>query len=511
MSSQNVSRRRFLGASAAVMGSGLALAVPSEAKVTGPVKFDETFDVIVIGSGFAGLCAAYEAAKAGCRVVVLEKMPTFGGNSIINGGEMTCVGSPQQKAAGFKDSVDLWIHDTVTAGLGLNHMEKIKVLGENMLKNYYWLKDEIGVRFKDICTQDGGHSVPRSVLAENGSGSGFVNPLLAKCREKNVVLRNRCYVETIWRDPETGRVTGLKVREGYRFPKEGSGKPKWIRAVKGVVCCYGGFGADVKYRTMQDPKLTDKFDITNQRGATAELWHETARIGAQQILNDWIQVVPWTSPDEKGMGISWQFSQTCAAPYGIWLDTTTGRRFVNELQNRKVRADAIMNLGNKGHKCIAITDVRGARQLEKNRPGVKDTMLQRKCLFEFKTLEDLCRHFNMPLKPVQEELAYVNDLLRRHQKSDKFGKLFAPDSTVIENGPWYAANLLPKIHHCMGGLLTNGRGQVLDCSDEKPIPGLYAAGESTGGVHGAVRLGCNAILDCCVNGRIAGENVAREA
>lgn len=504
----NVSRRNMLGTAAALMGTA-GIGVVQAKQVSAPKKYDETTDVIVIGSGFAGLAAAYESAKAGKKVIVLEKMPTFGGNSIINGGEMTCVGAPQQKAAGIEDSIELWMQDTISAGLGLNHPDKVKELADNMSICYNWLKDEIGVKFKSVIIQDGGHTVPRSVVAENGSGSGFVNPLLEKCKQAGVSLRNRAYVESIYRNPETGRVEGLKVREGYRFPKTGSGKEKWIRATCGVVCCYGGFGADVTYRTMLDPKLTDKFDITNQPGATAELWMETARIGAQQIQNDWIQVVPWTSPDEKGMGILWQFSQTCAAPYGIWLDTTTGRRFINELANRKVRSDAIMMLGNQGHHCISLTDVRGAKQLDRNRPGARDEMMKAGGLKEFKTLEEVCAFFNMPLKAVKEEIAYVNDLIKRHVKQDKFGKLFNPDSTLLENGPWYAARLQPKIHHCMGGLLTDKNGQVLDCGDLKPIPGLFAAGEATGGVHGAVRLGCNAILDCIVHGRIAGQSVAK--
>lgn len=80
-------------------------------------------------------------------------MPTFGGNSVINGGEMTAVGAPQQKAAGIKDSLDLWMKDTVTAGLGLNHMDKAKELADNMMVCYEWLKNEMGVKFKPVITQ----------------------------------------------------------------------------------------------------------------------------------------------------------------------------------------------------------------------------------------------------------------------------------------------------------------------------------------------------------------------
>ena len=79
----------------------------------------------------------------------------------------------------------------------------------------------------------------------------------------------------------------------------------------------------------------------------------------------------------------------------------------------------------------------------------------------------------------------------------------------MKTGPWYAAELMPKIHHCMGGIVTNPQGQALDAGDLKPIPGLYAAGEACGGVNGECRLSCNAILDCLVTGRIAGQSVAK--
>lgn len=92
-----ISRRSMLTGAVAAGAASLASSVVSAAPAT---KWDETVDVIVIGSGFAGLAAAIEAKKAGANVVVLEKMPTAGGNSIINGGILTATGCPQQKKAG---------------------------------------------------------------------------------------------------------------------------------------------------------------------------------------------------------------------------------------------------------------------------------------------------------------------------------------------------------------------------------------------------------------------------
>ena len=452
------SRRNLLGASVAALASSAFAAKASANPPPVPQKWDEEVDVIVVGSGFAGLAAAYEAAKAGSKVIILEKMPTHGGNSIINGGEMTAVGCPQQKAANIPDSVEQWKADTFAAG----------------------------------------------------SGAGFVNAELAKCKELGAQLRTRNYVERIIRDPETGRVLGLQVRKGYRFPNPQSGTVQLIKANKGVVLCHGGFGADIAYRQVQDPKLTDKFDTTNHRGATGELWKEAARNGVLMIQADRVQVVPWCSPYEKSMGNMWQFSQTCAAPYGIWVDVNTGKRFINELGNRKVRSDAIIALNNIGHKCISLTDVRGAKQLEKNRPGTLPKLMATKGLLEFPTLEAVAKYYGTPYDVLKGEVDQYNANVRNKIEVDSLGKTYNADCTEMKTGPWYAAELMPKIHHCMGGIVTNPQGQALDAGDLKPIPGLYAAGEACGGVHGDCRLGCNAILDCLVNGRIAGQSVAKQ-
>ena len=311
----NLSRRKWLK-TAALTTTLFAGASSASAKAFDPMpeKWDETFDVVVIGSGFAGLAAAIEARLAGASVCVLEKMRVIGGNSIINGGIMGVPGTPMQKKEGLEDSPELMAKDMMTEGGGLNQPEKVRHLCEE--------------------AQEGGHSVPRCAIVKNGSGSGIVLKEAAKLEALGVKPRTRTYLERIIRDAD-GRVKGVQVREGYSFPKADSGKVKFIAARRAVVLCHGGFGADIKYRSIQDPKLTEKLGTTCQPGATSEAWREAARIGCQLIQTDWIQCAPWTSPVEKGMGIALFFAQGAAAMFGVWVQDKTGERFVDELANRK--------------------------------------------------------------------------------------------------------------------------------------------------------------------------------
>ena len=499
----DLSRRHLiqgsLAGAAALVGSAAFAAAPKTQ------KWDETVDVIVIGSGFAGLAAAIEAKKAGANVIVLEKMATFGGNSIINGGILTATGCPQQKLHKIEDSVDLLEKDILTAGNYMNYSEKVRYLAEHALSNYEWTVKELGVQYlPDAIGQEGGHSVPRYVTTTNGSGSGIVTKELDKCKELGIPLRNRVFVEHIIRG-ENG-VEGVQVREGYRFPKAQSGKVKFIRATKGVILCYGGFSADVKFRMFQDPKLNGTLDTTNQPGATSELWRETSAIGALQVQNDWIQCGPWGCPREKGMGIGWQFNQTAAAEYGLWVNAD-GKRFVNELANRKVRADAIMVEQAKGLKCFAICNEPNVQPLKKQRPGFLEKMLERKIVEKYDTLEALAKGAGIKAEALVKQVEAFNGVVKA--KSDpEWSRYINNDQVPLVEGPWYVCELQPKVHHCMGGLVTDNECRVLDVRTYEPIAGLYAAGEATGGVHGAVRLGSVAILDCLVFGRLAGQKAA---
>lgn len=498
-----LNRRLFLKAGLITFSSGLAM--PAFATSTNvPEKWDESFDVIVVGTGFAGLAAAYEAKKAGASVLIIDKMPTPGGNSIINGGIFAVPGSEEQKNLGIKDSPELMAKDMIAAGDALNHPAKVKALCENAIDAYKWTVNELGVKYQDKnIKQEGGHSVPRSLFTINGSGSEIVNKELAGLEKLGVKPRLRTMMEEIIVDPQ-GRVVGLKIRQNYRFPNANSGKEKFIAANKAVVLAYGGFAADSNFRQIYDPKLTDKFQSTNQPGATGDSWRSAMKIGAHIIQADQIQILPQTSPDEKGFGIGFAWSGHVSM-FGVWVDSSTGKRFVNELANRKVRSLAILDKLNKGHDCLAIGDANTAKSFAEIRPGMLKKQLERGVVFQFETLDDVAKKYNIPVDALKETIANFNANLKT--KKDEVGRPFNPKMVELGTGPWYVARMSPKVHHCMGGLYTNENAQVYHV-DGHLIKGLYAAGEATGGIHGAVRLGSCGTADCLINGRIAGQQAA---
>lgn len=140
------------------------------------------------------------------------------------------------------------------------------------------------------------------------------------------------------------------------------------------------------------------------------------------------------------------------------------------------------------------------------RPGWMDRILERKVCMRYETLDAMAAAHKIPLDALKATIAALNESVAT--KKDPFGRRVNADLKPQTEGPWFVTRLSPKIHHCMGGILTTPKAEAVSVTGEV-IAGLYAAGEATGGVHGAVRLGSNAVTDCIVNGMIAGREVAR--
>lgn len=299
--------------------------------------FEEVYDIIVIGTGFAGLAAAIEASKSGCSVLVIDKMKIPGGNSAISGGMIAVANSPVQAKQNIADSPSKLANDMIKAGLGINYPDLVQTVSEQSRNAFIWMRDYLGVTFQDTVLQGGGHSVARICSTNSISGgASIIQAMLVKCRELGIPVRLQCAMKSLVRN-ESGRVIGLTVSNNYIFPALDSGTIQNIKARKAVILACGGFCQDVAFRMTQDPRLTGDFETTNHPGATAEGLVTALKAGATPVHLSWIQLGPWTSRDEKGWGVGAMFSLLVGYPCGIMVDTATGKRFINELTDRLSR------------------------------------------------------------------------------------------------------------------------------------------------------------------------------
>lgn len=507
-SDKALSRRNFLktaGGAAAIAGlaaTGLPV-LPGKAEAACeplPKKWDETYDVVVIGSGFAGLAAAIEARNAGADVAVFEKMPVHGGNSVINGGDFCAPGTKLQKENGVEDSPELLLSDMLRAGLYLNHPTLAGIVAYNAKDALEWTESYLGVRYAKL-NFHGGHSVKRAHGTINQSGSELVNKELAKAREIGVKIQLRTKMVKFLTNKE-GRIVGMEVRKGYKFPDDKSGKTAFVKARKAVVLGSGGFSYDVALRQIHDPRLNEKLGSTNHPGATGEALLAACQSGAMDVQMDWIQLGPWTSPDEKGFGYTPLFCEPLVG-YGVMINPKTGKRFFKETGNRKERADAILLLGNPA---VILGDSYAVNKQVV--PHALKGGMEVGAIKKFDTLDDLAKAYGMPVDVFKAQVDRWNSFVEK-RKDDDLGCMIFKDARPTVTAPFYAARLWPKVHHTMGGLVINKNAQVYGF-DLNPIQGLYACGEVTGGVHGAIRLGSVAMADCIVFGRIAGKNAAGE-
>ncbi len=503
---ENINRRTVVkGAAlglAGVAAGALAAYRPKPALAADEVNFDEECEVLVIGSGYSGLAAAYEAAKAGADVKVVEKLAIVGGNSLVADGDFAVCGSEGQKAAGIEDTPDKYVYDMQVAGLFLNDTEKCRLIAEKSNETWEWTRDELGCEWQmDEQTGAakvipyGGHTTMRTLHLVSAHGASIVLPLQEKLSEMGVEVQTETMLANLVKDA-SGRVVGAELRTGAKNNDPESGDPLYVKATRGVVLASGGFGRDVNWRKQHDPRLDDSVDCTNAAGATAESLCTAIECGALPVHLDWIQCGPWCSPDEEGYGVGPTWIDSVAG-YAPSINPLTGQRCVNELTDRKRYCDVIFEVG---EPLIQVTS--DANVPDWSRPNLEQC-LDAEVSWKFDTLEEVAEKFDMPKDAFLKQMEDYNACVAA-KNDEQFGKAIPDNAVPIDEPPFYATRLWPKVHHTMGGVKTDLDTRVLDVR-LNPIPGLYAAGEVTGGVHGACRLGSCATADCLVNGRIAGQ------
>ncbi|QDE32997.1 MULTISPECIES: flavocytochrome c [Shewanella] len=497
-------RRKFIAGLGIAAGAAVVAPAMAMSEKADGVKWDKEVEILIIGSGFAGLAAAIEATKLGAKDVhIFEKMSYFGGNSAINGGLFAAPGTPMQKKEGVEDSVDRMVADQMLSGRGVADEVLLRHIASHAVEALQMTLDA-GAEYHPYLQQLGGHSVARTYQTAVSCGAGITQPMYKECKRIGVNTHNRSKFEGFLLG-DKGEVVGVKMRSNYHFEEDQPGKVMNIRAKRGVIMATGGFAQNVDLRMAEDPTLTAEVGCTNAPGATGEGMLEMFRLGAIPVHLAYIQSGPWASPDEGGFGYVSNYS-IFNFPHSIAVNRLTGKRFMNEIADRKTRADAELSCRDeKGNALppILITSYKDSKVHPNTEKVIKYNVG-----WKFDSVEALAKHFDVPLEALKAQIAEYNGFVKTGED-----KQFAKDMTMAKNkmieAPFTVVRLWPKVHYCQGGVKINTKAEVKDSLTGQSIPGLYAAGEVSGGIHGVSRLGSCSIPECMVMGMTAARSLMK--
>lgn len=463
-----------------------AVSGASVKEYTDPSELKDSYDVVVVGSGGAGMSAAIAAKQAGADVAILEKMPVIGGNTSKSSGGMNASETKFQKEQGIDDTNDLFYEESLKGGKGTNDPELLRYLVDNSAEAIDWL-DSIGITLSDI-SFSGGFSKARIHRPADGSAVGgyLVNGLYNNLVENDIpIFVNADVTEIVEKD---GAAAGVKVTI--------DGKKKTITA-KAVVDAAGGFGANMEMITGLKPEL-EGYVTTNHEGATGDGIALAQKLGAATVQLEQIQIHPTVYQEE---GEAPFLVSEAIRGEGAILVNAQGKRFYTEMETRDNVSAAINKLP-EGYAYVVFDQ--GLREHSKS----IDTYEEKGMTVKAETVEELAKAIGVDeanLKTTVENWnKYVAD-----KNDPEFGRNTGMDRDMSK-APFYAIKVSPGIHHTMGGLKINTNTEVLK-EDGSAIPGLYAAGEVTGGVHGNNRMGGNAVADIVIFGRQAGTKAAEFA
>ncbi|MBO7575392.1 MAG: flavocytochrome c [Bacteroidales bacterium] len=426
---------------------------------------DGSCDVVIIGAGGAGLTAAVQAASdENLRVIVLEKQAIIGGNTLSSTGGINAAGTQAQQALGIQDSPDLFYEDTMRGGKQMNIPSLVRSLVDHAAATVSWLSS-LGADLSDVGLM-GGSSVKRAHRPKGGAAIGphLMKVLKEASSRANIEIRTSNKVLDLL--SQQGAVTGVLVENA-----DGS---TYKLTAKAVVIATGGFGANLDMVTSYQPSLAG-FATLNHPGATGDAFAWLPGVGGSTIQMEYIQIHP-TAEAENHILIT-----EAVRGNGAILVNHAGERFVDEMDTRDVVSAAI--LAQEKQEAFLVFDDAVRRSLSSI-----ETYANQHLLTEGADAAALSAKTGLPGEALGASLL----------------------SASLNTPPYYAIRVKPAIHHTMGGIRVDADMHVLR-SDDSPVPGLFAAGEVTGGVHGANRLGGNGVADIVVNGKIAGQHAAEYA
>ena len=497
------------------------------------VKADETkaedstvdADVVIVGAGGAGMTAAITAAGEGKSVVILESQPMVGGNSVratggMNAGKtvyqdenefgesagvektlktaaekyadnetITALAKTvseqwaayQANPTGYFDSVELMELDTMIGGKGINDPALVETLCANSADAIDWL-DEHGITLHNV-SSFGGASVKRIHRPVNAEGKtvsvgSYMIPLLQEnCEKAGVKMMLDTTATEILTDAN-GAAVGVKATGA-------SGETVTVNA-KAVVLATGGFGANLDMVVKYKPELKG-FMTTNAPGIQGQGIEMAQAIGAATVDMDQIQIHPTVEANTAAL-----ITEGLRGD-GAILINEEGKRFIDEVGTRDVVSAA--EIAQTGSYSWLVVD-----QAMVDASSVIQGYIKKGYTVTGETYEELGKAMGVDEAAFAETMEKWNGYVEAKNDPD-FGR--TSFANPLNTAPYYAVKVTAGVHHTMGGLKINANTEVLNEKGEV-IPGLFAAGEVTGGVHGANRLGGNAVADFTVFGRIAG-------
>jgi len=505
--------------------------------------FKTSADVIVVGAGGAGMVAAATAVDNGATVIVLEKMAMLGGNTARSEGNMSAMDPEPEKllpmtqavrdiiakytnpkvacspeaaelqktvlkqlaehdAAGKKyifDSPELFALQTIVGGNCKNDAKLVLTMTRNATAAMKWLDAQSDMTWFHVPRSwvdvGIGGLYPRGQWPRQADGKtpistydAYIRPLAAKVEAAGNPIYKNMKVVSVERDA-SGRVTGVKAVDRKGVERVFSGRS--------LVLAAGGYGAN-----LQMVKKYNDISVTvtsNSPGTTGEVLEEAVAAGAALTGMEWIQIHPHGNPKNGELE-----SAIAARPSDTPYVNRDGLRFVDETGRRDEISYGILK--QPGQVAFSIYDQRTIEERKVEEKKI-ESAIAHGYAFKADTLEDLARQAGIDWKNFEKTMkAYNEASVSQNTKSLPVPKILIGNPVV--KAPFYAVPITTTIHHTMGGLRINEKTQVLD-KNGNVIPGLYAAGEITGGIHGGNRLGRNALTDLLVFGHIAGQEVAK--
>lgn len=446
-------------------------------------KLENDYDVVIIGSGGTGLSAAIQANELGMKVAVLEKEEELGGNTNRASSGMNAAETNVQLHHGVIDNVADFYHETYKDGGRLNDKDMLGYFVYHTAPAIDWLADH-DIKLDDI-TITGGMSKKRTHRPASMApiGGFLVKSLLEVVAQEDIPVFNKTKVTKL-RRADDGRVNGVEVNA--------DGITKVINA-KAVILATGGFGASKEYIKRFRPDL-ESYKTTNQPGATGDGLKLAENVGAELMQMNLVQVHPTVQQDNPHVYLIGE----AVRGEGAIMVNGEGKRFVNELNTRKICANAITALPE--HSAYLIFD-QGIRDHVKAIEFYDKVGL----VVHGETIEDLAKKINVDPSNLKQTVTAWNQAVENHDDAE-FGRTTGMDRGITKPG-FFAIHIAPAIHYTMGGIHITPKTQVLDGNGDI-IKGLFAAGEVAGGLHGNNRVGGNSIAETIVFGRQAGQQVA---